>query len=148
MLDTNEGESYLDHQFLVHCLMNEECNSSDKSHRRIITHGVDVTGVPQPSLEATTYVTWPQQCQGGGKDDFAIKFWGPDHNDSSRCYCLTSAVPKGGQLQLGFGEEGPHPRTTTLQKVAMSIPFQAEQDIRHQRDDLEDCIRRTSGNMV
>ncbi|MGB6593954.1 MAG: hypothetical protein WBE68_20845, partial [Candidatus Nitrosopolaris sp.] len=90
----------------------------------VISHRVDVAGVSQPNLEATVYLAWPTTCEGGGHPELAIKFWGPNHTGHSCCYCYTSAVPKGSQLQLGFGGEGPHPTTQTLQKVALSIPFQ------------------------
>lgn len=88
------------------------------------SHRVDVP-FQNANVEATVYLAWPANCTGGGHPELAIKFWGPNHTDASCCYCYTSAVPNGGQLQLGFGGEGPHPSTTTLQKVATSIPFQA-----------------------
>lgn len=93
------------------------------SGEHVISHRVDVKGVSQPNLEATVYLAWPSDCQGGGHPELTIKFWGPDHNDSSCCYCLTSVIPKGQVLQLGFGGEGPHPCTDTIQKLAMSIPL-------------------------
>ena len=32
-------------------------------------------------------------------------------------------IPSGSKLQLGFGGEGPHPKTDTLQKVVATIPL-------------------------
>lgn len=98
----------------------------------MISHRVDLDVGPQPNLEATVYLAWSAGCEGGGHPELAIKFWGPNHEGSCKngvgngtcCYCHTSAVPKGNQLQLGFGGEGPHPCTDTLQKVEMTIPFQ------------------------
>jgi hypothetical protein len=101
--------------------------ASDKSHRKIQSHRIDLDVGPQPNLEATVYLAWPRDCSGGGHPELAIKFWGPNHTgscdcknpgscSSSCCYCYTSAVPdyKNNTLQLGFGGEGPHPCTSTI----------------------------------
>jgi hypothetical protein len=95
------------------------------SGKAATSHRSDVPFPGKKNMEATVYLAWPASCTGGGHPELAIKFWGPGHTDATCCYCYTSAVPAGGQLQLGFGGEGPHPSTTTLQKVAKSIPFTA-----------------------
>ena len=89
-----------------------------------VSHRVDAP-VQFSAQEATVYLAWPAACTGGGHPELAIKHWGPSHTDSSCCYCYGSAVPSGANLQLGFGGEGPHPNTTTLQTVTKTIPFQA-----------------------
>jgi hypothetical protein len=95
------------------------------SGKAATSHRSDVPFPGKKNIEATVYLSWPTACTGGGHPELAIKFWGPGHTDATCCYCYTSAVPSGGNLQLGFGGEGPHPSTTTLQKVAKSIPFTA-----------------------
>lgn len=95
------------------------------SGKAATSHRSDVGFAGKKNIEATVYLSWPANCTGGGHPELAIKFWGPGHTDATCCYCYTSAVPSGGNLQLGFGGEGPHPSTTTLQKVAKSIPFTA-----------------------
>lgn len=95
------------------------------SGKAAISHRCDVNGTSDPHQEATVCLAWPSNCTGGGHPELAVKFWGPGHTDSSCCYAYIAAVPQGGNLQLAFGGEGPHPSTTTIEKPLMTIPFQA-----------------------
>jgi hypothetical protein len=94
------------------------------SGKAATSHRVDVA-FNAAAHEATVFLSWPAACTGGGHPELAIKHWGPNHTDSTCCWCYGAAVPSGANLNLGFGGEGPHPTTQTLQTTVKTIPFQA-----------------------